>query len=298
MMEEREKMAIDLSGYWLVHHVACQCNSRCKFCIVKYRLKDQEKPLDQVLREMEMVSHADQYYLTGGEPTLRSDLPQIVAHAKKRNDIVRLHSNGRRFKDRSYVQELRSAGLDGAIISFHVTNEEDSRRLIGTSEDYREKVVGIENMLGEGMWVQTNTIAAAYNYQQLPEIIGEILRRFPQINKARITYASFNEHSDRNQFVPLREVRPFIQAVVDKHGAKIEVENVPLCVVDSAQHDAYFDKFPIMVFIGSRGEFFYGPGQRKKFDMCGSCEKDKRCQGVYRNYQMLFDPDKDLKPVQ
>ncbi len=291
-------MAIDLSGRWLVHHIAFQCNSRCSFCIVKNRLKNPEKPLDQVLMEMRRVDRADQYYLTGGEPTLRSDLLEIVANARRVSDIVRLHSNGRRFKDRGYVRELHSAGLDGAIISFHVTNEEDSRRLIGTGDDYREKVVGVENMLDEGMWVQTNTIAAAYNYQRLPEIIDELLRRFPKLHKARVTYASFNEYSDRNEFVPLGEVRPFVQAVVDKHGSRVEIENVPLCVVDAAQHDAYFDKFPIMVFIGAHGEFFYGPGQRRKFDRCGSCKKDTECQGVYKNYQLFFDPERDLTPVQ
>ncbi len=49
---------------------------------------------------------------TGGEPTLREDLPKLIAHAEQNGQITGLNTNARRLSDTHYVEQLVAAGLD------------------------------------------------------------------------------------------------------------------------------------------------------------------------------------------
>ena len=43
---------------------------------------------------------------TGGEPTLREDLPDLIRHAEQNGQITGINTNGRRLKDKEYLQSL------------------------------------------------------------------------------------------------------------------------------------------------------------------------------------------------
>jgi hypothetical protein len=49
---------------------------------------------------------------TGGEPTLREDLPALIAHAEKNGQVCGLLSDGMRLSDKTYLDQLLQAGLD------------------------------------------------------------------------------------------------------------------------------------------------------------------------------------------
>lgn len=50
--------------------------------------------------------------LTGGEPTLRPDLPEIIAHAEKNGQVCGLLSDGLKLADKEYLDTLLQTGLD------------------------------------------------------------------------------------------------------------------------------------------------------------------------------------------
>jgi uncharacterized radical SAM superfamily Fe-S cluster-containing enzyme len=52
------------------------------------------------------------FTFTGGEPTLREDLPELLRYAQEKGIVTGLITNGRRLKDKEYVQKLEDAGLD------------------------------------------------------------------------------------------------------------------------------------------------------------------------------------------
>ncbi len=54
---------------------------------------------------------------TGGEPTLREDLPELIAYAESKGQITGINTNGRRLRDKQYVQQLVDAGLDHVQIT-------------------------------------------------------------------------------------------------------------------------------------------------------------------------------------
>jgi hypothetical protein len=49
---------------------------------------------------------------TGGEPTLREDLPALIAHAEKTGQVTGLLSDGLKLADQKYLQTLLQTGLD------------------------------------------------------------------------------------------------------------------------------------------------------------------------------------------
>ncbi len=49
---------------------------------------------------------------TGGEPTLREDLPELIAHAEKIGQVTGLLSDGLKLADKTYLESLLQTGLD------------------------------------------------------------------------------------------------------------------------------------------------------------------------------------------
>jgi MoaA/NifB/PqqE/SkfB family radical SAM enzyme len=61
---------------------------------------------------------------TGGEATLRDDLPELVAHTQKIGQVCGLISNGLRLADEIYLGKLLQAGLDHLMIVLQPDNEQ------------------------------------------------------------------------------------------------------------------------------------------------------------------------------
>lgn len=56
---------------------------------------------------------------TGGEPTLRPDLPELVAHAEKLGLVSGLYTSGERLADPAYLELLLQTGLDHLMVVLH-----------------------------------------------------------------------------------------------------------------------------------------------------------------------------------
>jgi hypothetical protein len=54
---------------------------------------------------------------TGGEPTLRDDLTELIEYAEKTGQVAGLLTDGRRLQDASYLSGLSQAGLDHILIT-------------------------------------------------------------------------------------------------------------------------------------------------------------------------------------
>jgi hypothetical protein len=65
---------------------------------------------------------------TGGEPTRRTDLAELVRHAEGLGQVTGVLSSGRRLAEPSYVEELSQAGLDHFLI---VLDSEEADNLVG-----------------------------------------------------------------------------------------------------------------------------------------------------------------------
>jgi hypothetical protein len=59
---------------------------------------------------------------TGGEPTLREDLPALIAHAEKLGQVTGLLTDGLKLADKDYLQDLLQTGLDHLLFILQPDN--------------------------------------------------------------------------------------------------------------------------------------------------------------------------------
>ena len=101
--------------------VTSRCNLNCRYC---FAAPDgaADKPFNEIKESLEKLTVPGQtlVQLSGGEPTLREDLPAIVAAAKEAGcSYVQLNSNGIRLaEDKSLVEKLAKAGLSFVFLQF------------------------------------------------------------------------------------------------------------------------------------------------------------------------------------
>jgi len=101
--------------------VTSRCNLACRHCFADPDEKA-DKPFDKVKKSLERLTVPEQtlVQLSGGEPTLREDLPDIVAAAKSAGcSYVQLNSNGILLaEDKPLVEKLAKAGLSFVFLQF------------------------------------------------------------------------------------------------------------------------------------------------------------------------------------
>ena len=105
-----------------------------------------------------------------GEPTLRADLPELIAYAEKENgQITGINTNGRKLKDPAYLQRLVDAGLDHAQITLESHRPEVHDAMVKHSGAWEETLAGLKNALANKLFVMTNTTLLQANAPYLEE---------------------------------------------------------------------------------------------------------------------------------
>ena len=112
-----------------------------------------------------------QIHLSGGEPTLRTDLEEIVAHTHRLGLYSNLITAGVTL-NRDRLERLVQAGLDHVQISFQDADPENSNR-IGAIKGGFDKKVAVAGWLAEmGMPLTVNAPIHRQNIENLPNIIA------------------------------------------------------------------------------------------------------------------------------
>ena len=106
-----------------------RCNSRCLYC-GSWKSPFQGPSTDWWIKVVDQVAALGVKHLnlSGGEPLLRTDLPVLVARAKKHNLIVQLSTNGLLLEKAIFHQSV-AAGLDYVTVSLDTLNPRTFSRL-------------------------------------------------------------------------------------------------------------------------------------------------------------------------
>ena len=148
--------AMTVDGRW-------HCNQKCVHCYAAGQADAEEPELStaqwkQILDRCRAIG-IPQVTFTGGEPTMRADLPELIDYA--RWFITRLNTNGVKLTP-EYCRSLREAALDSCQITFYSCDEAVHNRLVG-GEHWAQTVAGIENALAAGINLSVNTPLCTLN---------------------------------------------------------------------------------------------------------------------------------------
>ncbi|MDI1431710.1 radical SAM protein [Polyangium sorediatum] len=130
------------------------CNLACTYCTITEEMRRRALSTEQVAREIDRAATRGfrDVAFTGGEPTIRSDLPALVRYAKKRGfEHVKVASNGLRYAHAPYLALLAEAGVDQFHVSMHAPSDaayEETVQREGTAELRRK---AIENLVARGL---------------------------------------------------------------------------------------------------------------------------------------------------
>ncbi len=108
---------------------------------------------------------------TGGEPTLRSDLPELIAHAEANGQITGLNTNARRLADEKFVQALLEAGLDHVQITVESCDPGVHDNMVRAKGAFQQTIRGLENVLATRLYVMTNTTMLRTNVHTIPDTL-------------------------------------------------------------------------------------------------------------------------------
>jgi len=107
-----------------VIEVTDRCNVRCKHCYFIPDNKIGDKSLEWILKKVDTAPTND-ICLSGGEPTIRDDLPIIIREIQnlkfrgEENRICSVYTNGIRLQNEQYLNSLKNAGLKWINMSIH-----------------------------------------------------------------------------------------------------------------------------------------------------------------------------------
>ncbi len=146
-----------------------RCNNNCYFCYTggprksnELKTKDWKNVLDKL-----WDSGIPQVVFTGGEPTLREDLVELVDHAQE--FVTGLVTNGRRLN--KLAGELHKVSLDYVQVSLEAPTPEIHDKMTGAAGAWQETCDGIRAAQNNNLEVITNTTLTRDNLVVFPELI-------------------------------------------------------------------------------------------------------------------------------
>lgn len=181
----------DGSGCW-------NCNQRCAYCYAAGQKLSSSRELstEEWKSAIDKLRSADVPMLTftGGEPTMREDIAELVGHA--RWFVTRLNTNGIKMTP-ALAASLKEAGLDSVQFTFYSSDEQIHNSLVG-GEHYKETLDGIKNALAAGLDISVNTPLARQNADYLPTLglLHSIGVRFVTLSGLICTGSAKGKHAE------------------------------------------------------------------------------------------------------
>ncbi len=145
--------------------VTYRCNNDCPHCYNARARTFPEIPTEawcDVLEKLWNVA-VPHICFTGGEATLRDDLPELIRRSKELGQVTGLLTNGRRLSDQTYTERLVEAGLDHVQFTLESRTPEIHDSMVARRGAWKQTVAGIRNALASGMFIMTNTTLLAEN---------------------------------------------------------------------------------------------------------------------------------------
>lgn len=183
--------------------VTKRCDMACPVCYAEagsvsnsLRSEVDDVPLDVIATQMDVLKGASgpcNVQISGGEPTVRGDLAQIIGMARQRGfGLVQVNTNGLRLsRQQGYARSLRNAGLDSVYLQWDGVNESSFMALRGREcLDFKRRAVLNCADAGLGV-VLVATVVRGVNEGELGDLLRLALELGPAVRGLHIQPAAF-----------------------------------------------------------------------------------------------------------
>lgn len=154
-----------------------RCNLECPICFADSRHRGEDLTLEETDSRFALLNRFGGGFniqLSGGEPTVRDDLPEIIRLGKERGfTFVQLNTNGLRLaREEGYTRKLKDAGLDCVFLQFDGTDPRIYERIRG-ADILEDKFKVIRNCEEAGLGVVlVPTLVPEVNIREIGDILA------------------------------------------------------------------------------------------------------------------------------
>ncbi len=172
----------------VVLEITNSCNLKCPICFASANERYRFHPSMDEIRGMfqtivDYVQHPIAVQISGGEPTIRDDLPDVVRMGKSMGvDYIEVNTNAVRLaEDIEYLKKIKEAGVDSLYFSFDGVTGDVFMKTCGR-DLFAIKVKALENCASVGMGVTLVTVVSpGINLHQVGDVINFAKKWIPTV---------------------------------------------------------------------------------------------------------------------
>jgi len=290
--------------------VSFSCNNLCKFCVQgEKRHHYGDKTIDRIKKELtnaKKIRDCQGVVFTGGEPTLRKDLPELVSFAKKLGfELIQIQTNGRMFAYKDFCRELIEAGVNEFSPALHGHTAKLHDSLTNVAGSFKQTTLGIKNLKSLGQTVITNSVITKQNYRYLPKLAQLLV--YLGVNQYQFAFVHALGTAGKNFYsiVPRKKlIEPYVKKGLDvgiKAGVRVMTEAIPYCFMKGYEeyiaekiipHGPVYDWKNIIDDFNT-ARITLG---KIKGEPCKKCKVNNICEGPWKEYPEGYDWD-EFKPI-
>ncbi len=277
-----------------------QCNNRCVFCVQGDK-RSYEPDRDHARAREEIAAHregCDGIVFTGGEVTLRPDLPELVAHARALGyRHVQVQSNGRRMSYAPYLDALCDAGMTEFAPAIHGATSATHDALTRARGSFVQTVRAVEHARRRGVRVVLNSVVVRQNVGELVSMVRLFARLGVAQSQFAFVHALGTAEQNFDEVVPrYRDLEaPLREALLlgERVGMRMMTEAVPFCFLRGLERFAAEHVMPATAIldgdrnIASYADYRWNEGKARG-PACAACGFFGRCEGPWREYPERF----------
>ena len=273
-----------------------KCNQNCISCILNTSVtsKIPNPPLEQVIKIIDEVDpKRDVLEISGGEPTLRDELFQILDYVNEtKPDLYTfIVTNGVRIGERKYAEALVKHLPENHMIgvSMYADYPELHDFITRLKNSFNLTVEGIKNLLELGANVEIRYIISRLNYKRLPKFAEFCTNEFRGVKRyvlLNIKYTGNAFIARKILFIRISKVVPFATKAVDifwDHNENVRLYHFPLCVLPQKYREIAKGVTKEEI------ELTFAP-------QCEKCKLKNECPRIWKTYVNLAGVD-EFKPI-
>ncbi len=153
--------------------ITYRCNNECTHC---YNARSRSYPELDTEAWKRIIDRCwelgiPHLVFTGGEPTLRKDLAELIAYAEQKGMITGINTNGRKLKNADFLQTLVNAGLDHVQITLESSDAAIHDAMVNAKGAWLETMSGIQNVVASQLYMMTNTTMLSVNQHTISDTL-------------------------------------------------------------------------------------------------------------------------------
>lgn len=213
--------------------ITSRCNSKCIYCLVSEYMQDPtELSTEKIIEVIDELNEIGTWSITlsGGEPTLRSDLFEILGHIDKYELATSVFSNAMNIDENVAKQLSKYKHLFMQVsLDSHSSEHHDKQR--GVDGAFEKTIHGIKNLLKYNIFVDISVVVTPININDMEKLAAFLydlgvksVRMAPAIIMGRAYENRGQLYLDKNQ---LRGLGNRISDLNKKYQGKMIVSKSP-----------------------------------------------------------------------